>query len=299
MEIATNEPKVWAPGAERLPTVGIVTPTLNAEKYLDLTLRSIWGQQGVRIDHVIVDGGSSDGTLDIAGRYPSRVIRSVDDQGMYDAINRGMAEVSGEIVGYLNADDEIAPGALELVSTIFARRPDVQWLFGTVEYVDGDGRLLGRLAPVAPSLRAYLGIHWSPIPQQTVWFRRSFFERVGPFDISYRNCGDYDWYARALKMEPPLVIRATLGIFRLHEGQISLNIERMKHEQRVVRERHGGAGAGAFLVGRFLSLRLNARNPAWLVAKKTGRIRFEPKRLGGRPWSRARRTPEGERQPTV
>lgn len=259
------------------PTVGVVTPTLNAEGYLEHTLRSIWGQEGVAIDHVIVDGGSTDRTVEIASRFPTRVVVSRDDQGMYDAINRGMREVRGDVVGYLNADDEVAPGVLKLVTDTFARRPDVQWLFGTVEYIDGEGRVLGRLAPVAPSLRAYLGIRWSPIPQQTVWMRRVFYDRVGPFDISYRNCGDYDWYARALKLSPPLVLPDVLGSFRLHEGQISLNLERMEQESRIVRERHGGEGAGAFLLGKLLSLRLNARNPGWLLAKKTGRISFEPR----------------------
>jgi glycosyltransferase involved in cell wall biosynthesis len=257
--------------------VGVVTPSLDAETYLAATLRSIWSQQGVEIDHVIVDGGSRDRTLEIAADFSSRVVVSTDDDGMYDAINRGMALVDGDIVGYMNADDEIAPGALALVTDAFRRHPEVQWLFGTVEYIDGDGQVIGRLAPIAPSLRSYLGIRWSPIPQQTVWVRRSFYDRVGPYDTSYRNCGDYDWYARALKLARPLVLPAVLGRFRLHEGQISLDLERMDRESRIVRERHGGTGTGSFLLGKTLSLRLNARNPGWFVAKKTGKISYEPR----------------------
>ncbi len=256
---------------------GVVTPSLNAESYLEDTLRSIWSQDGFEIDHVIVDGGSTDRTLEIAAAFPSRVVVSPDDQGMYDAINRGMSLVEGDIVGYINADDEIAPGAFRLVAEAFERDGDAQWLFGTVEYTDGEGKVIGHLAPIAPSLRAFLGIGWSPIPQQTVWARRSFYDRVGPFDIGYRNCGDYDWYARALKLAKPLVLPEVLGRFRLHEGQISLNLEKMERESRMVRERHGGAGTDAYLLGRLLSLRLNARNPDWFMAKRTGRISFEPR----------------------
>jgi glycosyltransferase involved in cell wall biosynthesis len=258
-------------------TVGIVTPSLNAEAFLADTLRSIWSQTGVEIDHVIVDGGSTDRTLDIAAGFPSRVVVSRDDDGMYDAINKGMAQVSGDIVGYMNADDEIAPGALALVAETFRRRPDIHWLYGTLEYIDGDGRVIGRLAPIAPTLRAYLGIRWSPIPQQCVWARRSFFDRVGPFDTGFRNCGDYDWYARALALSRPLVLREVLGRFRLHPGQISLDLEKMDRESRMVRERYGGDGRAAYVQGKLLSLRLNAKNPGWFMAKRTGKISYEPR----------------------
>jgi glycosyltransferase involved in cell wall biosynthesis len=258
-------------------TVGIVTPSLNAEAFLADTLRSIWSQTDVQIDHVIVDGGSTDRTLEIAADFPSRVVVSHDDEGMYDAINKGMAQVSGAIVGYINADDEIAPGALALVAETFRRHLDVEWVYGTCEYIDEGGDVLGRHAPIAPSLRSYLGIRWSPIPQPCVWARRSFFDRVGPFDTSYRNCGDYDWYARALKQSKPLVLRDVLGRFRLHEGQISLNLENMDRESRIVRERYGGEGRMAYLQGKALSLRLNARNPGWFIAKKTGKISYEPR----------------------
>jgi glycosyltransferase involved in cell wall biosynthesis len=255
---------------------GVVTPTLNAERYFERTLRSIWNQSSSRleIDHVIVDGGSDDGTLDVASRYPSRIVVSADDGGMYDAVNRGMATVRGDIVGYINADDEIAPDGLVIVADAFAAHPDTQWLCGRVEYIDGRGRILGRLTPVRMTLRSFVGIGWSCIPQQTVWARRSFFERVGPFDPAYRNCGDYDWYARALRIEPPLMLRQTLGRFRLHGSQISHDLAAMDRESQMVQMRNGGRDLGAVLAGRALSLRLNARNPRWLVAKKTGRIKW-------------------------
>jgi glycosyltransferase involved in cell wall biosynthesis len=255
---------------------GVVTPTLNAERYLAQTLDSIWSQASdrVEVDHVIVDGGSRDSTLEIAGRYPSRVVVSTDDQGMYDAINRGMGQVGGVIVGYINADDEIAPGAFEAVAQSFERHPAEQWVCGRMEYIDGDGAVLGAWTPVRPGPEGYIGIGWSCIPQQTVWVRRSFLERVGPFDISFKNCGDYDWYIRALKLAPPMILGQTLGRFRLHGAQLSFDPEAMGREARMVQDRHGGRSLSRYLRGRLLSLRLNARNPRWLVAKKTGRIKF-------------------------
>jgi glycosyltransferase involved in cell wall biosynthesis len=258
-------------------TFGIVTPTLNAERYLRSTLESVWAQRSehVEVDHVIVDGGSGDRTLEIASAFPSRVSVGRDD-GMYDALNRGFGLVSGEVLGYINADDEIAPGALRLVAEAFARHPGAMWLCGAVEYIDGRGQVLGRMLPVPLDVRSYAGLGWSCIPQQTVWVRRSFFATVGPFDTTFRYCGDYDWYARALQLAHPLIVPATLGRFRIHGENLSFNEEAMRRESRLVQERWGGLGMVGWVRGRYLSLRLNLRNPGWLVAKKRGRIRFRP-----------------------
>ena len=262
-------------GSPGVTTFGVVTPTLNAERYFERTLESIWSQQtdSIAIDHVVRDGGSTDRTLQIAARYPSRVTVS-KDAGMYDAINAGMQAVRGDIVGYINADDEIASRALTRVQRAFRDHPGVGWLCGRVEYIDARGDVLGRMQPVPVSIGSYVGIGWSCIPQQTVWARRAFVERVGPFDITYRNCGDYDWYVRALRLQHPLILQATLGRFRIHGDQLSFDPQAMERESRMVQDRNGGRGLSRFLIGKLLSLRLNARNPAWLVAKKTGKIRF-------------------------
>jgi glycosyltransferase involved in cell wall biosynthesis len=261
---------------ERVTRIGVVTPTLNGERYLQRTLESVWSQASDRleIDHVVVDGGSTDGTLAIAARFPSRTVVAHDDQGMYDAVNRGMAMVRGDIVGYINADDEIAEGGFQIISEAFESHPEAQWLCGRVEYIDGEGRILGTLMPVPLTHRSFIGLGWSCIPQQTVWARRSFCEKVGPFNPAFKNCGDYDWYARALRMQRPLMLPQTLGRFRLHGSQLSHDTEAMAREDAMVRDRNGGADLMSVLGGRYLSLRLNARNPGWFLAKKAGRIKW-------------------------
>jgi glycosyltransferase involved in cell wall biosynthesis len=255
---------------------GIVTPTLNAERYLEETLRSVWSQASdlVRIDHVVVDGGSTDRTVEIARRYPSRVVVSTDDRGMYDAVNRGLSMVEGDVVGYINADDEIAPGALAVVGRAFREHPEAQWLFGTREFIDADGRAFAWMKPVRFTLREYAGLGWSCVPQETVWMRRSFLDRLGPFDVTFRNTGDYDLYARARRAAEPLILPQVLGRFRLHGEQLSFKPEVMARESRRVQEKNGAVDRMSWLRGKYLSLRLNGRNPRWLIAKKTGRIRF-------------------------
>jgi glycosyltransferase involved in cell wall biosynthesis len=262
--------------SRRVARFGVVTPTLNAERYLEQTLESIWSQtgDGVEVDHIVVDGGSADATLEIASRYPSRRIVATDDQGMYDAINRGMRMVRGDIVGYLNADDELAPGAFAAVFDSLDAHPETQWVCGRLEYIDGQGQILGAMTPVHLDLPSFVGLGWNCISQPTVWIRRSFYDRVGPFDISLRNCGDYDWLARALRLAQPMILNSTVARFRLHGDQLSFDPEAMERESSIIRDRYGGRGAGANLRGLLLSLRLNLRNPRWLVAKRTGRIRF-------------------------
>ena len=276
----TSSPSANGPGEARGATAfGIVTPTLNAEAYLEATLDSIWSQTSdeVAIDHVLVDGGSTDRTLEIARAYPTRVVVSTDDQGMYDAINRGLSMVEGSIVGYLNADDELTPGALVAVARAFRRHPDAQWLMGRREYVDASGALLAPLQPVAFSLAEYVSMGWSHVPQECTWLRRELFDRVGPFDISFRNTGDYDMFARCRAVASPLIISDTLGRFRLHGDQLSYSPEVMARESAMVRDKNGGADRWTWLRGRFLSLRVNARNPRFLLAKKTGKISFVAK----------------------
>jgi glycosyltransferase involved in cell wall biosynthesis len=259
-------------------TFGIVTPTLNAERYLEDTLKSIWGQASdrVRIDHVLVDGGSTDGTVAVAQGYPTRVVVATDDQGMYDAVNRGLAMVGGDIVGYVNADDEIAPGALERIADAFGTHPDVQWIMGTREFIDGEGRAFAWMTPVRFTLREYVGLGWSCVPQETVWMRRSLYEKVGPFDTTFKNTGDYDMYARCRAVSEPLILKDVIGRFRLHGDQLSFKPEVMARESRRVQEKNGTVDRMGWVRGKILSLRLNARNPRWLLAKKTGKIRFTP-----------------------
>jgi glycosyltransferase involved in cell wall biosynthesis len=274
-----NTDRTSSPGASATVTFGVVTPTLNADEFLEATLRSVWSQQSDRIaiDHILVDGGSTDATLEVARAFPSRIVESHDDQGMYDAVNKGLAQVKGDVIGYINADDEIAPGALARVADAFARHPRAGWLMGRRAFIDGNGRAFAWMTPVPFTLREYVGLGWSCVPQETVWMRRAFWDRVGPFDTSFRNTGDYDMYARCRAAAEPLILPDVLGHFRLHGNQLSFKPEVMARESRRVQERNGTVDRTGWLLGRYLSLRLNARNPRWLVAKKTGKIRFTPK----------------------
>ncbi len=252
---------------------GIVTPTLNGERYFERCLDSIWSQRSpqVEIDHVVVDGGSTDRTVEVAHRYPSRVLVGRDG-GMYEAVNRGMEVVEGDVVAYVNADDELVPGSLRTVARALGSASTPSWLCGGVEFIGSDGSSLAVLRMVPVSRRALLGMPWCPIYSVTVWARRAFFDRVGPFDQAYRQAGDCDWYVRAMALEQPLILPDVLARFRVHPGNLSLDRARMREEVALIRQRHGGGTWSSRLQGGLLRLRINLSNPGWLLSKKAGRL---------------------------
>jgi len=126
MPTAPSDP----PPAPTAPLVSIVTPTLDGSPWLERMLESVAAQRYGRIEHVVVDGGSSDGTLEVLERHRGRLahLESGADRGMYDALDRGFRRTTGEIMCWLNADDEWLPGTLRTVTRLFREFPDVEWI---------------------------------------------------------------------------------------------------------------------------------------------------------------------------
>ncbi len=185
--------------------ITLVTPTLNAARYLPEALASVRSQQWPDVEHIVMDGGSTDDTLSILGRVPAVRVESGTDSGLYDAINRGVALASGDVVGFLNADDVLASGALAAVGDAFATHPGVEMVTGGGEVfretAAGTETLLHVNDVGAKLLREQDIIHGSPIVNSR-FFRRELLERVGPFDTRWRRCADGDLLMRVLDVSP-------------------------------------------------------------------------------------------------
>lgn len=175
--------------------VSVVTPTYNAAPYLDRAIQSVLAQGHDGVEHIVVDGASSDGTVDLLRRYPHLVWTSEHDDGLYSAVNKGLARASGDIVGYLNADDRLGAHALHHVRAAFEADPELDFVYGNCTFIDETERTLYTLRPLPFVSPWLLGarIFWA---QPACFWRRRVHDRVGYFDPAMRNAGDYDFFLR-------------------------------------------------------------------------------------------------------
>jgi glycosyltransferase involved in cell wall biosynthesis len=210
-----------APATSSPPRISIVTATLNAGRFLERTLRSVLDQSYGPLEYVVQDGGSTDETSAILDRYRHRLAacRSEPDRGQADAVNRGFARTSGEIMGYLNGDDLLLPGALGYVGEFLARRPDVDVVYGHRVLIDENDAEIGRWILPRHS-RSILS--WADyVPQETLFWRRRIWERAGGrLDESFHFAMDWELLLRLQAIGATFVrVPRFIGAFRVHEGQ--------------------------------------------------------------------------------
>jgi glycosyltransferase involved in cell wall biosynthesis len=197
--------------------VSILTPSWNQAAFIDATIRSVLEQTGVELEHIVMDGGSADGTVEILRRYPHLVWVSEKDGGQADALNKALAMATGEIVGWLNSDDLYTPGALAEVVESF-RDPAVQWVVGnlTTWYEATDSRVTNR----SPAMtRAALLADPDILRQQPTFFRREFLHAAGGWNAGYHMTMDYDLWVRLLRMSEPRMVDRLWAVFRIHPAQ--------------------------------------------------------------------------------
>jgi len=258
--------------------VTIVTPTFNAVKFLRPCIESVRAnsEPDVQVDHVICDGGSTDGTVEAARALGARVVTE-KDEGIFDAINKGSWNSSGELLGFLGGDDVMLPGAIRRVADAYAasRR---RWVVGGIHWIDDADRYLGGLAAppswMTPRIVACLG--WNPVMHMATYFSRDFFNELGGFDLAYRFSSDYDMMLRAMAMAPYARISHPIACFRRTGANASVTGgSRLQVEKAIVRERFGPKSS---LEGRMWELGMktwfNVRNPRWFVNKQIGRLRI-------------------------
>jgi len=211
--------------AGRLPKFTIVTPSFQQAAFLGSAIRSALSQEGVRLDMIVQDGGSTDGSVDILRSHSPRLRHwaSEPDNGQADAIARGFAHMEAgpdDAMGYLNSDDALMPGALRFAAEYFARHPSVDVVFGHRVLVDEAGREVGRwFAPrrSCDDLRLQ-----DLIPQEALFWRKRIWDRVGGVDRSFQFAVDWDLLLRFTAAGARIArLPWFLGIFRLHPNQKS------------------------------------------------------------------------------
>jgi len=208
------------------PRIALVTPVLNSGKYLEQTIRSVLAQGYPNLEYFIVDGGSTDGTLNIIRKYESQISGwiSEPDNGMYNAINKGFSRTSGEVMGWISATDKLQPGGLTVVGSVFRDLPEVEWITGRRTVYSDDGTTI-RIDPVMhwSRLRFLIGGSIRHIQQESTYWRRSLWEKAGAHvDASRRAAGDFELWVRYFRHAPLYSVDALIGGFRDHPDSGSL-----------------------------------------------------------------------------
>ncbi len=179
-------------------TFSIIVPSYCQGPYIEETIRSILCQDWSSIECIVMDGASTDKTVDILKKYDSRLIwRSEPDNGQTNAINKGLRLCTGDIIAYLNSDDTYEPGVFRLVADYFAAHPEADMVFGNVNHIDPESNIIETLAPGPLDLEEYLCANFY-LPQPTVFFRRRVFEEIGFFDDTLNLGMDLDYWLRVV-----------------------------------------------------------------------------------------------------
>ena len=226
------------------PLVSIITPSYNQSRFLELTIRSVLEQDYPNIEYILVDGGSTDESVDIIKRYADRFAWWVSekDMGHADALNKGFSHASGEILAWLNSDDTYIPGAISGAVAALMAHPDAGMVYGDADLTNEKGNVIGHFASRQTDYQRLLrgSVH---IPQATTFFRADLWKNLGPLSLSLFYAFDYDLWVRIAKVSQILYVPHKWATFRLHgEGQSIINDDLCYPDmlQVYARERGGG-----------------------------------------------------------
>jgi glycosyltransferase involved in cell wall biosynthesis len=266
----------------REPVITVITPSLNARATVEQTLRSVQTQDYPHVEHVVIDGGSTDGTVEILEKAEGIKFISERDGGLSDAMNKGIARATGDVIGWLNADDYYLPGALSRVAEAFRANPDALWATGRCLIIDGRGREIRRPVKLYKNflLRNYR--HWLYLTQNFIAAPATFvhkrgYELAGPYDQRFRISMDYDLFLRLAKLGDPIVINSELSCFRMAHASGSLSMsgfERQFQEHAQNAREHGDGHPVSVAVNQVLSRMSVAayKSMRWLRDRRVGAL---------------------------
>lgn len=222
------------------PLVSIVTPSYNQGQFIEQTILSIKSQSYPNIEHIVIDGGSQDQTLDILrqheGTYNMRWF-SESDTGMYNAINKGFRHAKGEILAYLNSDDNYMPWSVEVSVDSFIRHPDVDLVYGGLikQPVMNKSQQIGLILPATTGLLK----RGQYLEQPTAFWRRRVYEKLGGFSENFVCAGDIDFWRRAVPFFKFIQIREVMAIEQAHSKRLSvIKLEQVAEEMKKLDDIH-------------------------------------------------------------
>lgn len=214
------------------PKISIVTPNYNKGSFLEYTIKSVLSQNYPNLEYIIIDGGSTDNSIDIIRKYQDKLSYWVSepDKGMYDAIRKGFSHATGEILAWIGSDDMYHPNCFNIVAEIF-KNDRVSWLVGATTHFDKYGRCVFVTQSRYFSRQDLLSGDFRWIQQESSFWRKDLYDYVGGIDASLKYAGDFDLWLKFSQFEKMYVCNALLGGFRINnEGQLSLSMDKYLSE---------------------------------------------------------------------
>jgi glycosyltransferase involved in cell wall biosynthesis len=223
-ELTEREQRGAPAGAAAWPRVTVVTAVRNGAKYIEDTIRSIVSQGYPNLEYIVVDGVSTDGTLEVIRKYEKHLAWWVSqpDRGVYDALNTGFARSTGEIMGWLNASDLLHINSLFVVGSVFAGLSEVEWITGRPTGFNASGMTVRVEDLPRWSRYRFLAGANRYIQQESTFWRRSLWNRAGgSLNSSYRAAGDFDQWVRFFRHAKLYSVDAIIGGYRFHADSLS------------------------------------------------------------------------------
>jgi glycosyltransferase involved in cell wall biosynthesis len=225
----------------------VITPNYNSAKFLRNCIESVQ-RQTCRVEHIVVDGNSTDASLEVIRQYPHVRCISERDTGMYDAVNKGIALAQGDVISYLNADDRYPDGTLAAVERGFEETPAADYVYGATRYIDHKEEALYVYTP--PPLPRFILRNIARVPwaQPATFWKRRVFDKVGRFDSALKYIGDYDFIMRTMRQDlTGARVTECLAEFMLHaEALSSVGSAPMLQEYVAMQAQHYDRRPGIF-----------------------------------------------------
>jgi glycosyltransferase involved in cell wall biosynthesis len=208
------------------PKISIVTPNYNGGEYLESTIKSLLDQNYPNLEYIVIDGGSTDNSLEIISKYHNRIsyFISEKDGGLYEAVDKGFKQATGEIMGWLNSDDMHHPQSLYAIAEIFTTFTQVSWLMGNPSYFDEKGRIIHCWGIFHASKYDYMINKGAWLQQESTFWRNTLWQKAGAYiSTSYKFAGDFELWTRFFRIEELYITDTLLAGFRFRsKNQLTL-----------------------------------------------------------------------------
>lgn len=238
--------------------ISVITPSYNQSGFLTENIDSVLKQEYSNFEHIVIDGGSTDQSVEILKTYKHLKWTSEPDRGQSHAINKGFRKAAGNIIGWLNSDDIYLPGTFSKVNRILNSNPGVDFLFSHCLRIDAEGRILSMAQAKEPAKYSVID-YPNYIPQPTVFFRKEVFNITGYLDEGYQYVMDFDYWRRIEKNHEMMMVNDIFAAFRMHDdsktGKYELDF---KHESKVSFFKNGGKIRSPYYFEKFIKPKLIA-----------------------------------------